>query len=400
MIKSLLSPLRGELLTKGARRLSHIADAISSRFSNQSPAILLYINLPQDLDMLLPIAVRLQAQANHPIQVVVSDKAWNQSPRIGTLLAAANIEPQIVSHKAAVASLQPSLVNICAVITASESTANAHKGAYRLTQRANQQGLFTCTMQHGYENVGITYFDDEYPVGMIMFASQKIFTWVPLEDIPAQTPDETREKCVAVGCPKFTDAPGLEVKVPGKDPNAPLVAVFENLHWGRYSDDYRQRFLADLEQTAVAQPNITFLVKPHHTGLWLTQRYQGRLPVSDNLIIADPKDPQWETFTAPALIKIADAVITTPSTVAIDAVRADKQVAVVAYDMDLPNYAPLPLLRSERDWQAIAANAHAALPALSNPTLEFSQTHLVPGDAVQRIVDRISAEIAAAPVPR
>ena len=30
-------------------------------------------------------------------------------------------------------------------------------------------------MQHGFDNVGVTYFDEEYPVGKIMFASQTFF---------------------------------------------------------------------------------------------------------------------------------------------------------------------------------------------------------------------------------
>ena len=327
--------------------------------------------------MLLPIATEITPD----VAVAVSDKAWNQSPRIGTLLKAAGIEPQIVSHKAAVAGLQPPLNHICAVVTASESTANAHKGAYTLTQRANQQGIPTYTMQHGYENVGITYFDDEYPVGRIMFASQTVFTWVPLDNIPPETPAETRQKCVAVGCPKFIDAPGLKASVPGKDPDAPLVAVFENLHWERYGDRYRQQFLSDLEASANAHPDVTFLVKPHHTGLWLTKRYQGKLPAASNLIIADPKDPQWEVFTAPALIDIADAVITTPSTVAIDAVRAQKHVAIVAYDMHLPAYEPLPLLRSQADWRSLILNLNE-----TSASQKFAQTRLVPGDAANKIV--------------
>ncbi|MFK8183290.1 MAG: hypothetical protein AB8B99_07930 [Phormidesmis sp.] len=424
MIKSLLS--------KGAQQIGRLADKLSSLRAHRPKKILLYLNLPQDLDMLLPLITRLKASTTYPIAVAVSDKAWNQSPRIGTLLSATGIAPQIVSHKAAVAGLQPSVNNVSALITASESTANAHKGAYTLTQRVNQTGAATYTMQHGYENVGITYFDEEYPVGKIMFASQKIFTWVPLATIPAKTPAETRAKCVAIGCPKFVDAPGIKANVPGRKPDSPLVAVFENVHWCRYSDDYRQRFLQDLEQMAIAHPHITFLVKPHHTGLWLTKRYQGKVPVADNLIIADPKDPTWEVFTAPALIEIADMVITTPSTVAIDAVRANTNVAIVAYDMDLPNYEPLMLLRSGEDWRSLlrtlapqrppdpqltpnpqntnapnpdrtnlnslnpdSANADASsTAALTHRTAKFSQTRLVPGDAVQRIIDMVTSDIA------
>ena len=362
----------------------------------RKPKILLFMNLPQDLDMLLPLAERLQKNENYRIEIAVSDKAWSQSPRIGRLLAAAGIEPNILNHKAVVAGLQPSLRNIKSVVTASESTANAHKGPHTLTRRANQKGIPTYTMQHGFDNVGVTYFDEEYPVGRIMFASQTFFIWGRVDALPAETPAETRAKCVAVGCPKFIDSPfakvGTAAQLPGSLPGSPIVVIFENLHWSRYNDDYRRRFLEDLEQSAIAHPKITFLVKPHHTGLWLTQRYQGKVPVADNLILADPKDPRWEAFTAPALIEIADAVITTPSTVAVDAARSHCPVAVVAYDLDLPNYEPLPLLRSSEDWQAFVeqtGNDEQDLTGVEG----FLRDRLIPGDAVGRMADFITAAV-------
>ena len=65
-------------------QLSHLAGAIGRRLSNSPPTVLIYLNLPQDLDMLLPIALRFK-ECSYPLQVVISDKAWQQSPR--TLLA-------------------------------------------------------------------------------------------------------------------------------------------------------------------------------------------------------------------------------------------------------------------------------------------------------------------------
>ena len=363
---------------------------------SNKPKILLFMNLPQDLDMLLPLAERLGKEEDYSLEVAVSEKAWNQSPRIDTLLKAAGIAPKILNHKAVVAGLQPGLQGVKAVVTASESTANAHKGPHTLTQRANQRGIYTYTMQHGFDNVGVTYFDEEYPVGRIMFASQTFFTWGRVDDLPAETPAETQAKCVAVGCPKFVDSPfakvGTAAQIPGSIPGSPLVVVFENLHWSRYDDDYRQRFLKDLERSAIAHPQTTFLVKPHHTGLWLTQRYRGKVPVANNLIVADPKDPRWEAFTAPALIEVADAVVTTPSTVAVDAARSLCPVAVVAYNLDLPSYKPLPLLRNGEDWRSFVEQAGSGQQNLTGVE-GFLRDRLIPGDAIGRMIDRITTDI-------
>jgi hypothetical protein len=394
VIKNLLRVLR-DLLAVTRDLLRAALHTGLSRF-RRPPEVLLLINLPQDLDMLLPLAMRLQASA-YRVAVIVSDKAWGQSPRIGSLLAEADMEPQVLSHKAIVAGLQPSLRGVRAVVTASESTANAHRGPHSLTLRANQQGIATYTMQHGFENVGINYFDAEYPVGAIMYASDTCFIWGQIEQLPAQIPAETRQKCVAVGCPKFVDAPlaaGAIGHIPGKSADQRLVVVFENLHWGRYSEAYQQRFLQDLEQTALACSETFFLIKPHPTGLWLTRRYRGKVPTVSNLQVADPQLPEWERLSAPALIAIADAVITTPSTVALDAARANCPVAVVAYDLDLPAFEPLPLLRSQADWQAVAAKADRQdVSQIGSKIQDFLATHLVPGDAVQKIVDKIAVDI-------
>ncbi len=392
MIRQFL--LRGATLLLGRRRRRSLA--ISDPSDSHPAQILIYIDLPQDLDMLLPLARRLQKSLDHHLTVAVSDKARNDSPRIETLLRATGIVPKVVSHQGLMAGLRPQFGNIRAVITASESTTGAHRGAYTLTQQAIADGLLTYTMQHGYENVGLNYFDEKHPVGETMFTSDTFFTWGPVEHLPAETPAETRAKCVAVGCPKFVDAPGLMAQVPGRNPGDRLVVVFENLHWKRYSDSYRQRFVDDLEAAALAHPDTTFLVKPHHIGLWFTEGYGGEALSASNLVVADPKLPEWEVFTAPALIEIADAVITTPSTVAIDAVRARCPVAVVAYDLDLPNFEPLPLLHSQNDWQAIAEKADGRSEWGVDVLQAFEEARLLPGDAVGRIMDRVSADMANA----
>ncbi len=51
----------------------------------------------------------------------------------------------------------------------------------------------------------------------------------------------------------------------------PFIAVFENLHWRRYDDAYRARFVSDLAATAEAAPDMRFVVKPHMGGQWFVR---------------------------------------------------------------------------------------------------------------------------------
>ena len=85
-------------------------------------------------------------------------------------------------------------------MTASESTAPQHRVAHALTQLANVYGVQTFTLQHGVENVGLTYFDEVHGRD-VRFASKTVFTWADPALLPDAIPLQTRAKCVAVGRP-------------------------------------------------------------------------------------------------------------------------------------------------------------------------------------------------------
>jgi hypothetical protein len=86
------------------------------------------------------------------------------------------------------------------------------------------------------------------------------------------------------------------------------------------------------------------------------------------------------------------AIITTPSTVALDAARRGLPAAVFAGDMDLLNYAPLPLLRKPAEWPAFVARALGeGRGGLEQLSTRFAERVLVPGKAARRIALDIAA---------
>lgn len=290
--------------------------------------------------------------------------------------------------------LLPALLRSSALVTACDTTARPHARGYWLTRMARLCGLRTFTLQHGLENIGLTYYDAEYPPQRVDFASDIIFTWGPLSGLDPRVPEAIKRRCVPVGCPKVREPARVpDVKLPFHRDK--LVVVFENLHWSRYDGGYRERFLADLEAAAAAFPAVSFLVKPHHSGRWLSERFGGRLPASPNLMLADPKDPVWEPYTAPALIKAADAVITTPSTTVFDSVCMGKPVAVAAYDIPVPLYEPLAIIRSSKGWNEFVGQA---LDGREGPRLEasargFRDRVCLPGDGASRIAQYIEGSL-------
>jgi hypothetical protein len=178
-----------------------------------------------------------------------------------------------------------------------------------------------------------------------------------------------------------------------------VVGVFEYLHWHRYDDDYRAFFIAGVQRLAEAFPEITFLVKPHHAGMWLTSRFSGTAPAAANLVIADPAAPPWESHTAPSLLGRMMAVITTPSTVALDAARRHLPTAVVAKSLVLSNYAPLPMIVGDEDWAVFVDSARA--PATRGSFVQAAKDYvarvILPGDAPARILDNLLNRAPGAP---
>ncbi|NJS16305.1 MAG: hypothetical protein HC787_03790 [Nostocaceae cyanobacterium CSU_2_110] len=96
------------------------------------------MHLMQDLDIVLPIIEKLKKRDDLELKVCIIDNLLNKSPRISNALRNLGVKFSKVSRLGVLTNLEPSLIGVKAVITASESTANPHKAARALTQRANK----------------------------------------------------------------------------------------------------------------------------------------------------------------------------------------------------------------------------------------------------------------------
>ncbi len=94
---------------------------------------------------------------------------------------------------------------------------------------------------------------------------------------------------------------------------------------------------------------------------------------------------QWRRFTADAFLVHAIAVITTPSTIALDAARYGVPTALATYGIAAQNYAPLPRLEQAGDWLAFVDQMRRGLYERKKLDSFFADA-TVPGDAVARIV--------------
>lgn len=315
--------------------------------------VLVLLDLIQDLDPLLPLIDALRAKPQVVLTVAVSSWLHGRSPRVIEELGSRDLPFQLHERSRLIEGSSLSLDGVDAVLVAAESSLAAHARAHATVQQARRASVPTFTVQHGVENVGLhpVLGDEDATI-----AADHMFVWFPWERTPSTTPAALRPRLRHVGRPKPApmDLADLAGAFAAFDR---LVAVFENLHWNLYTPAWRARFLADCTDFAFAHPSRAVILKPHHAGLWSVKNRHLIPQWPPNLIVADPTDPFWEPYTAAALVELADAVITTPSTVALDAAQGATPVAVAAYGLDLPFYLPLPLLHRLEDWTAFLDQA-------------------------------------------
>lgn len=351
------------------------------------PELIFAIHLPQDIDVARPI-LAAASQRGLRCAIWTSISAMVHWTQFSAWIRRSGYEWRVFPDDLYGYDAKSFPETVRALISVTETNLNPHRFTHELTKLANAAGIFTVTMQHGFENVGLTYSDSVHNIARISFASTRIYTWGNAETLHPDIPAQTKSKCYPVGCPKpqRVEQSALQDWPLGE---APVIGIFENLHWHRYSEDYRNFFVANVLAIAKAFPDINFIVKPHNAGMWLTTRYTGPHPSLDNLMIADPQSPMWAGLTAPDLLERLQAVITTPSTVALDAARQSIPIAVVAQSLELANYAPLPLIESTEDWKeyvtaTLDTEARQQLIALGT---RYVERVLLPGDAASHILD-------------
>ncbi|EJM65087.1 hypothetical protein PMI30_03410 [Pseudomonas sp. GM50] len=354
--------------------------------SAEHPELIVLLHLIQDLDLALPLMLEAKSRGI-PLQVWSSITLLRKSPRVVKTMrehdiflspiaeATANDAPVFSDHTKVMLSI-------------AETNLGPHRFTRKLTEHAKKAGIFTATLQHGFENVGLTYSDEIHVIEKINFAADRIYLWGPLDTLHPRVSKETKSKCLPIGLSKPISEKTADLSALITEDKC-VIGIFENLHWHRYSDEYRKFFLDGVMALAQKFTTITFLIKPHHAGLWLTSKYEGDKPVAPNVLIADPQSPDWESYTASALLGRMKAVITTPSTVAMDAARLDLSVAVVAHELEIDSYKPLYEIRQSTDWADFVAGVmQESVKAPQNSlSRDYVNRMIVGGNASSRIVD-------------
>jgi glycosyltransferase involved in cell wall biosynthesis len=389
--KQLISQLYGQKVIGDLWQslICKVLETPNSQRISQHIELVVAVQLPQDIDLARPI-LDTAYQRGVQCAVWISLTALQRWPElvqaVSSLGSAWQVFPENLEN--AGPNLFPGSVK--AVLTMTETNLKPHRFTHRLTGLANKAGIYTATMQHGYENVGLSFSDDVHNIRKVRFAAKCIYIWGGLNSLHPDIPRETLKKCIPVGYPKIITAQENIPELWAGD-ERPVIGIFENLHWHRYNEAYQDFFLAGIRHIIEAFPQINFLIKPHNAGVWFSSRYQGSNPSGENVLLVNPMDPRWQGITAPQLFSRISGVITTPSTVALDAAYACLPIAVVAETLPLEKYSPLPLLKELEDWKAFIEQVtdFSRRQTLLAASAAFVDRVLVTGNATQRIVEDV-----------
>lgn len=274
---------------------------------------------------------------------------------------------RLVRRRDVIEGRTPNLRGFDAVVTASESSHPAHAGGHALALRARAAGVRTYTLQHGLENVGLGMGE----AGEI--ASDVVFCWLT-PAMAADAPEAVRKKLVYVGRPRTAPNQPAAVRY--------VVGVFENLHAERYSDADRMAFLDGF--AALAGTGAPILLRPHPAGRWSRGLDLARWP---NVSLGT-------SGSGPAAVASAERIVTTPSTVVLDAAQAGRPVALACEGGEL--YRSFPVLRGPEDWLVFAA----APDTQAEQRAAFLARTLVPGDATGEILKFIHEDLKQMLAPK
>ncbi len=384
-IKHRLRQIQTQMLV---RRAGKDSGSCPPRRPEPGLRLVLLISRSHDIDLYLDIYRQALSLKTVKISFWITKRALEAFPATEKLISKHNFPIDFVIEHQNLKEALPRLRKVDALLNTVESSIAAHKIPHRLTKIAQARGCLTFTLQHAFENIGLTSFANNSDK-QITFAARTILTWSAVASLPEKLPPETRQKCIAVGCPKIHLRKSSKAAAPPAE--KPIIAIFEGIHADRFGKLYRQSFFADLQALADEFTQFHFILKLHPGVLKREPWQTDALAQLTGIDIIDPGKPQLR-FSTPELLEKARAVITTPSTIALDAALAETPAAIIRYrqkSADYKLYTPLPLLDETADWRRFLELTRQELPQLQEKTKTFLNRVMLPGNAAGRILETI-----------
>jgi len=354
--------------------------------------IALLVSRPQDVDLLIGLNENARSRDNLSLFFWVTKNCAIKYPEVLRKLEEKHAVIDQIVNFIHLSEILHKLMRIDGFLSTVESTTAKGKLPYMITKLANTASVPTYTLQHGFENVGLSYCDEAHGPN-IKFAAKTVLTWGPTNELPSWVAKETRDKSIAVGCPNILLASANDPTV--KTGELPIIAVFDNLHWDRFDQEYISTFLNHLEKVSEERTSFRFILKSHPASARIrSSELKNRLCAMKRVVVADMSDEEQATLTTPSLMSRALGVITTPSTIALDGALSGVPVAITRYGLNLDYYSPLKRLDNLEDWHCFLdglTESHTYKILKLNGE-RFLKRVIVPGDPAEKILDLMAGD--------
>lgn len=271
----------------------------------------------QDFHTLAPWVDRL---APKDIVIVVRDATFGTAPRTASdlLQASAALGPSVVATGADLASdLHGAGIEV--LISASESPANlAHQGNAAALLIARQLGIATAHAQHGI------WPRAEFPPPIVSVADV-VLAWAAEYGEVVRTDGAPQ----VVGAPRFDRYADAERRTRAglygawADRFERHVVLATNLHWGAHTQRVDARGLVLQVATHAPRTLVTWKPHPHEPA-------PSPADLPDNVVVASEAVMLAAGLEFADLLEASDALVCTPSTVALEAALAGVPYFVVA----------------------------------------------------------------------
>jgi glycosyltransferase involved in cell wall biosynthesis len=297
----------------------------------QPEKLLVLINNATDRPIAMAV---LDAARNLGVEtgVIVSQEACFRNPQLIEDLVARRISPTFIQRRDARRTDFRWLRNASALFCPSESDLPAHAVPHWLTNIARQCSIRTYTAQHGLSNIALT----DSLTRDAKIASETIFTWNDPAALPEWVDPSIRSRSIATG--RITDPSNWTLKnLRPLDRRPERVGIFENLHWSAYPDSFRETFKSMVVALAERHPETEFAIMPHPAGLW-SVKFIKTTDLPTNLAIANPASREHLGETGVNALASLDRVLTTPSSIAVDAAQIGLPTILIApenFDLSL-----------------------------------------------------------------
>ena len=352
------------------------------------PGTAFLLATPQDYHALFPwlVAVGDAGAAVYLRRIPEAEVAARRQAEVVLACRAIGLEPRIVSTPRDMAAAPEAFDLLMCAAESSASVQHLSSAAMLLAARA--RGAATAHVQHG------VWPRAEFPAPVATYADL-ILAWS--EEYGEALGAPSRPLTVT-GCPRFdryadpARCSAQAIYGPWAGRYGRHVLVTTNLHWLQHQ--VRLDAAELLAALAARWPHTLFTLRPH--PFESSEAISGALP--DNVIVADETLLLAAGLDPGDLVEAADAVVTTPSTVALEAALAGRPCFV----LDTGNPNTYDLLPSH---DLTALDRWLAAPATAATSGAFAARYHDPSalgrswELGQRALDALCRRRAAAPLP-